>query len=94
VAREKVVALIKNLPEHRAAISEVRQIEINDYVEMPSPNKKDGERKIPEKIKGSIWSKLTGVRDIKVRSVSDMGPGDYNPKEASSKPVPSAAFKS
>ncbi len=31
---------------------------------------------------------------MKVRSVSNMGPGDYNPKYISSKEVPSAAFKS
>jgi hypothetical protein len=32
VAREKVNSLFRNLPERRAAISEVREIEINDYV--------------------------------------------------------------
>lgn len=54
-------SLIKNLPERRAAISEVREIEINDYVEMPSANKRkeDGYRRLPDKVRGAIWSKLT-----------------------------------
>jgi hypothetical protein len=79
-----------------AAISEVREIEINDYVEMPTINKRKEEayRKLPEKVRGAIWSKLTEGREMKVRSVSNMGPSDYNPKEVSSKAVPSAAFKS
>jgi len=38
-----VTSLIKNLPERMAAISEVREIEINDYVEMPSAAKRKEE---------------------------------------------------
>jgi hypothetical protein len=96
VASEKVNSLFRNLPERRAAISEVREIEINDYVEMPSVNrrKEDALKKLPEKVRGAIWSKLTEGREIKVRSVSNMGPTDYNPKEVRSKAVPSAAFNS
>ena len=45
-----------------------------------------------DKIKGAIWSKMTEGR--KVRSVSNMGPGDYDPKYLNNKAVPSAAFKS
>jgi hypothetical protein len=95
MAREKVLSLIKNLPERRAAIEEVREIEINEYVEMPSVGKKkDDGKKQGEKIRGAIWSKLTEGRDAKVRSVSNMGPGDYDPKYGNNKAVPSAAFKS
>ncbi len=62
---------------------------------MPSVSKKkDEDKKSPEKVKGAIWSKLTEGRDIKIRSVSNMGPGDYDPKLIGSKAIPSAAFKS
>lgn len=47
-----------------------------------------------DKIKGAIWSKMTEGRELKVRSVSNMGPGDYDPKYLNNKAVPSAAFKS
>lgn len=59
-ANQKVKSIIKTLPQRRAAISEVRQIEINDYVEMPSLSKKKQEKLVvPEKVKGAIWSKMT-----------------------------------
>lgn len=63
---------------------------------MPSVSKRkeDPYKKLPGKVRGAIWSKLTEGREIKVRSVSNMGPTDYDPKEISSKAVPSAAFKS
>lgn len=50
-----------------------------------------------DKVKGSIWSKLTQQRgkQIKARSVSDVGPGDYNPQDKQGRgDVPSSAFKS
>jgi hypothetical protein len=94
-----VKEMIKHQPERSAAISEVREIEINDYVEMPSiSKKKEGkESKRDEKVKGSIWSRMTEERgkDMKVRSVSNIGPGEYNPKQGDPHPdLPSAAFKS
>lgn len=63
---------------------------------MPSASrsKEEAFKKVPEKVRGAIWSKLTEGREMKVRSVSNMGPSDYNPKEVGSKAVPSAAFKS
>lgn len=43
---------------------------------MPSLSKKKQERiALPEKVKGAIWSKMTEERDLKFRSVSNLGPG-------------------
>lgn len=53
---------MNNKLENRATISEVRELEINDYVEMPSLAKKKLEVKALEKVKGSIWSKFTEDR--------------------------------
>ena len=48
---------------------------------MPFDDKmhEDREKTIKERLKGSIWSKLTEVRgqDLKIRSVSNIGPADY-----------------
>lgn len=62
---------------------------------MPSLSKKKQERiALPEKVKGAIWSKMTEERDLKFRSVSNLGPGQYDPKQAKGHIGPSPAFKS
>jgi hypothetical protein len=65
---------------------------------MPDPAAKKKETPSPQQAKGSIWSKLTEERgkDMKVRSVSNIGPGEYETREIgpSGVKVPMAAFKS
>lgn len=50
---------------------------------MPAPLSKLQEKPVGDKVRGSIWSKLTEERgrDMKVRSVSDIGPGQYTSPE-------------
>lgn len=46
---------------------------------MPAPLSKGPDKPQGDKLKGSIWSRLTEERgrEMKVRSVSDIAPGDY-----------------
>lgn len=49
---------------------------------MPAPINKKDEKPVASRVKGSIWSRMTEERgrDLKVRSVSDIGPGEYDAK--------------
>lgn len=63
---------------------------------MPEPEHKREGKASPEKVKGSIWSKLTGKRgeELKGRSVSNVGPGEYDPRSKLGNAYPSSAFRS
>ena len=61
-----------------------------------STNKKEDDKYDQRKVKGSIWSKLTEERgnELKARSVSNIGPGEYEARVAEKHDVPSSAFRS
>ena len=49
---------------------------------MPEGRSKNNGKVSPAKVKGSAWSRMTEERggDMKVRSVSNIGPGEYDYK--------------
>ena len=80
IAGDKVRKFILNQPSRTPAISQIKDLEIGDYVDMPELVSKRNSKKSPNNMKGSIWSKLTEQRgrEMKARSVSNIGPGEYN----------------
>ena len=63
---------------------------------MPDLVTKRNEKSSPSNIKGSIWSRMTEERgkDLKVRSVSNIGPGEYDWREKEQNKYPSSSFRS
>jgi len=63
---------------------------------MPEAENRREEKVSPGKLKGSIWSKMTEKRgvELKARSISNIGPGEYDPRNKLGNAYPSSAFKS